>query len=91
MKTKFIFLSLFATVLILCTPQFSRGSMETVSPEEADRVLKEIFSKNTDMYRKYSGIESIRKEVIAEFDAKTNKLLSTSEITRVKGTIYEYF
>jgi len=81
MKMKYKFLSLFAAILILCTPQFSKGSIEAVSPDEADRVLKELFSKNIDMYHKYKGIESLRTEVVSEYDPKTNKLLSVSEIT----------
>jgi len=81
MKMKYKFLSLFAAILILCTPQFSKGSIEAVSPDEADRVLKELFSKNIDMYHKYRGVESLRNEVISEYDPNTNKLLSVSEIT----------
>lgn len=89
MKMKYKFLSLFAAIVILCTPQFSKGSIEAVAPDEADRVLKEIISKNIDMYHKYQGIESLRKEVVSEYDPKTNKLLSVSEIT-VTRTDYFY-
>jgi len=89
MKIKHKFLFLFAVILILCTPQFSKGSIEGVSPDEADRVLKEIFSKNIDMYHKYKGIKCFRTEVISEYDPKTSKLLSVSEIT-VTRTDYFY-
>ena len=89
MKMKFKFLSLFAAILILCTPQFSKGSIEAVSPDEADRVLKEILAKGLDMYHKYKGVECLRTEVISEYDPKTNKLLSVSEIT-VTRTDYFY-
>ncbi len=89
MKMKRLLLSLFAAILILCTPQFSKGSIEAVSPDEADRVLKEIFSKNIDMYHKYKGIESLRTEVVSEYEPKTNNLLSVSEIT-VTRTDYFY-
>lgn len=87
MKHKF--LSLFIAILISCTPQFSKGSIEAVSPDEADRVLKEIFSKNIDMYHKYRGIESLRNEVISEYEPSTNKLLNVSDIT-VTRTDYFY-
>lgn len=89
MKMKFKFLPLVAAILILCTPQFSKGSIEAISPDEADRVLKQIRAKNIDMYQKYQGIESLRKEVVREYDAKTNKLQSVSEIT-VTRTDYFY-
>lgn len=89
MNAKHKLLYLFTVILILLTPQFSRGSIETVPPDEADRVLKEIFAKNIDMYHKYKGIKCLRTEVINEYDPKTNKLLSVSEIT-VSRTDYFY-
>ena len=76
-------------MLILCTPQFSKGSIEAVSPDEANRVLKEIFSKNIEMYHKYRGIETVRNELISEYEPNTNKLRSVSEIT-VTRTDYFY-
>lgn len=87
MKNKF--LHVFTILLILLTPQFSKGGTESVSPDEANRVLKEIFAKNIDMYHKYKGIKCLRTEVINEYDPKTNKLLSVSEIT-VSRTDYFY-
>ena len=89
MKMKHKFLFLFAAILIFCTPQFSKGSIEIVPADEADRVLKEIFAKNIDMYHKYKGIKCLRTEAISEYDPKTNKLLSVSEIT-VMRTDYFY-
>jgi hypothetical protein len=86
---KRVFLSLFAAVLILCTPQFSKGGTQAVSPDESDRLFKEILSKGLDMYHKYKGIEYLRTEVTSEYEPKTNKLLKVSEITVIR-TDYFY-
>jgi hypothetical protein len=89
MTMKRIVLCLIATILILCTPQFSKGGTQAVSPDESDRLLKEILSKGLDMYHKYKGVEYLRTEVISEYEPKTNKLQRASEIT-VTRTDYFY-
>lgn len=55
--------------------------MRPVKPEESERVLKQILDRSIPMYKKFRGIESLRKETIREYNPATNELKSTSEIT----------
>lgn len=89
MKIKHVVLLLCAAFFIFCTPPFSKSSAGTVSPDEAGRVLNEIFSRYIDIYHKYRGVESVRNEIIREYETGTDKLLSVSEIT-VMRTDYFY-
>ncbi len=52
-----------------------------ITPEESDRIISLAFERGAGIYKKYSGIESLRKEVISEYDPATGKLKSVSEIT----------
>jgi hypothetical protein len=87
MKKSIIVLSLFILPAILLPASPSSGAT-TVSPEEADRVLAKAFSIGAEFYKKYRGIESLRKEVLKEFDPETGALRSTSEITTRRKEYY---
>ena len=80
MKTfQLVFLS---AVLLIAMPRLSGMSeTEPVSSEVSERILNLIFSKGPEIYKKYRGVESIRKEHHQEFEPQTNALKSTSEIT----------
>ncbi len=53
----------------------------SVMPEESDQVVAKVLEKYSGIFRKCSGVESVRKEVISEFDPATNTLRSVSEVT----------
>jgi hypothetical protein len=57
------------------------GKPDSISPEESDRVIALAFEKGLRAYKNYSGIESVRKEVMSEYDPATNRLRSVSEVT----------
>jgi hypothetical protein len=66
------------------------GNKNTVTPDESARILSLIFSKSVGIYKKYIGVESVRKEIHQEFDPGTNALRSTSELTEFrKDYFYE--
>jgi hypothetical protein len=77
---KYIAASIIAAMTIL-SPRFSSGETDAVTPEESDRVIKELYVLGGDMYRKYKGVESLRKEIINEYDPASNALRSVSELT----------
>lgn len=52
-----------------------------VTPEESNRIIALSFERGIELYKKYSGVESLRKETISEFDPETKKLKSVSEVT----------
>lgn len=58
----------------------SLGHVAAISPEESDRIMTRIFNKYIPIYAKYRGVESTSKNIIREFDAKTDALKSTSEV-----------
>ena len=53
----------------------------SISPEESDRIIAMAFERGMALYKKYSGVESVRKEMISEYDPETRKLKSVSEVT----------
>ncbi len=53
----------------------------SVALEESERILELIFSRSVDIYRTYSGVESVRAETIREYDPETGVLRSVSEVT----------
>ncbi|HPC39858.1 MAG TPA: hypothetical protein PL180_07310 [Spirochaetota bacterium] len=57
------------------------GYSNPVSAEESDRIIKAAFERGIGIYKKYSGVESLRKEVVSEYDPATKKLKSVSELT----------
>jgi hypothetical protein len=93
------------TVLILCAsialfsipPAVSgAGDMvpadkpkRAVKPEESDRIMKILKARGIEMYKKFSGVESVRTEVIREYDPATGTLKSTSEV-KVRRRDYYY-
>jgi hypothetical protein len=87
MKKSIILSSLIILTALLLPVQPSSGA-PSVSPEEADRVLEKAFSIGAEFYKKYRGIESLRKEVLKEFDPETGALRSTSEITTKRKEYY---
>ena len=80
MKT-LIVASICAVMIIIRPAYVSSENNNTVPPEESARILRLIFSRSVDIYKKYSGVESIRKEIHQEFDPDNNALRSTSELT----------
>ncbi|MBN2079343.1 MAG: hypothetical protein JW838_10275 [Spirochaetes bacterium] len=54
---------------------------EAVSPEESERILGLIFERSTEIYSNYTGVESTRVETMREYDPRTEKLRSVSEVT----------
>jgi hypothetical protein len=85
---KRIHVSIIAALIlpVLCLP--AAGNRHTVTPEESARILGLIFSKSVSIYRKYIGVESIRKEIHQEFDPETNALRSTSELMEFRKDYY---
>ncbi len=90
MKKKILIpLCLIFILPFLMAPGLSAGRTAALSPEEEDRVLKTAFEKGTEIYTKYRGIESLRNELIREYDPETGELRSTSEVmTRRKEYFY---
>ena len=81
-------LCLIFIVPVLMAPGLSAGRSDAVPVEESDRVLKAAFEKGIGIYNKYRGIESLRKELIREFDPETGALRSTSEVTTRRKEYY---
>lgn len=52
-----------------------------VKSEESIRVLATLKSRGIEMYRKYTGVASLRTEIVREYDPATGSLKSTSEVT----------
>ncbi len=66
------------------------GHAAAISSEESKRILTGIFSKYIPIYTKYRGVESTSRNVIREYDPKTNVLKSTTEVVlRRKDYFYE--
>lgn len=57
------------------------GKADAVTAAESDRVISLAFERGSGIYKKYSGVESLRKEVVSEYDPATKKLKSISELT----------
>ncbi|MBP7734509.1 MAG: hypothetical protein KA369_00920 [Spirochaetes bacterium] len=57
------------------------GKSSPVTPEESNRIIALSFERGIELHKKYSGVESLRKEIISEFDPETKKLKSVSEVT----------
>jgi hypothetical protein len=79
-RTKYIAVSIITAMAVLA-PHLSIGGSDAVTPEESERVIRELYALGGDMYRKYSGVESLRKEIINEYDPANNALRSVSELT----------
>ncbi len=75
-------ITVFCAALAAVTLQPSAsGKSNSIPQEESDRVIALAFERGISLYKKYSGVESLRKEVISEYDPATNRLKSISEIT----------
>jgi hypothetical protein len=85
---KTILLAALINLPFLLAPMTSAGGTTAVPPEEAARVLAKAFSTGADIYKKYRGIESLRKEVLREYDPETGALRSTSEVTTRRKEYY---
>ena len=85
---KYLTISLCAVLAIMALHRTDGGNPYTVSPQESERILNLIFSRSIDIYKKYRGVESRRKEVVQEFDPETNALRTTSEIITVRKDYY---
>lgn len=81
-------LCLIFIVPCLMAPGQTAGRSDAVSAQESDRVLKATFEKGIEIYKKYRGIESLRKELIKEYDPETGELRSTSEVTTRRKEFY---
>ena len=66
-------------VLFLLLP--NPGHTAGISPEESDRIIKGMYSRYIPVYLKYRGVESTSKNISREYDARTNALKSTTEVT----------
>ncbi len=80
MKNYLSIIFCFALAAALLQPA-SAGKPGPVTPEESDRVIALAFERGIGLYKKYSGVESVRKETISEYDPETSKLRSVSEVT----------
>lgn len=69
-----------AVIMTLLRPA-SGENVSAVTPAESDRIIAIAFSKGNALYKKYSGVESVRKETISEIDPETKKIKSVSEVT----------
>ncbi len=74
-------LFIIAIAALSASPALPDPKEEAVSPEESERILGLIFEKSVAIYDTYTGAESTRLETIREFDPKTDKLRSVSEVT----------
>ena len=79
---------LFPLIILFAVLRSPAGGAASVPQEEADRVLAKAFSIGAEFYKKYRGIESLRKEVVKEFDPETGALRSTSEVTTRRKEYY---
>ena len=87
---KSIVVPLFLLCIIPClmAPGLSAGRNDAVPADESDRVLKAAFGKGIEIYKKYRGIESLRKELIREYNPETGELRNTSEVTTRRKEYY---
>ncbi|MBN2160797.1 MAG: hypothetical protein JW807_15520 [Spirochaetes bacterium] len=69
-----------AAALFLLAPLASTGAGRAVDPVKSDSVLAEVYARSIELYKKYRGVESLRRETTKEYDPATNALRSTSEI-----------
>jgi hypothetical protein len=75
-------IAVFCAALAATTIQTAAaGKTGSIRPEESDHVIALAFDRGIGLYKKYSGVESVRKEVISEYDPETNRLKSVSEVT----------
>jgi hypothetical protein len=89
MKIKKHTVTLILTTVGVCMLLTSPGGAAgTVSSEESDRILKLVYSVAPELYKKYKGIEYLRKDIVKEYDPETSALRSTSEVTSRRR---EYF
>ncbi len=79
MKTSHFTFVCISLVLFLLFPNL--GHAAAISSDESDLILTRIFSKYIPIYTKYRGVESTSKNVIREYNAQTNTLKSTTEVT----------
>ncbi|MBN1496489.1 MAG: hypothetical protein JXA07_06955 [Spirochaetes bacterium] len=86
-----------ALMLSSATPPagtMSRGNLSTdrpvqpVTQEESDRVIAALKKRGIEMYRTYTGVESLRTEIVREYDPDTGTLKSTSEVSMKRKDYY---
>jgi len=75
-----IYFALVWICLVFFPLDSDRGYAAAISAEESQRILTGIFSKYIPIYTKYRGVESSSRNVLREYDPKTNVLKSTAEV-----------
>ena len=78
---KFLITGICAALAAVALQPSAAGKSNPITPEESDRVITLAFERGIGLYKKYSGVESVRKEIISEYDPETNRLKSVSEVT----------